>query len=357
MKLGWGQRSVACALWATLCLVIAAAPAAAVDGVIEINQTVAVAGGVTGDFVSDAPGFPVVIRVAGSYRLTSNLEVSSLDAPAIVIDTNDVEIDLNGFSVRGPNVCTPGGCPQGIGQGIARLTSQSSGNRVTLRNGSIVGMGSNGIVLEDDARIEDMAVSQCGGNGITVGERGLLIQNRVGMNGFQGLFLGDETLYVRNVLSGRGANRSVTGGVSGGGNVCNDGLCSVRGERLYYLSEGADSGALDSGSCQAGYHVASFSELANPANLVYVPVLGRTLADSGQGPPVEFGWVRTGGEAATAGDAGTANCDAYDSNMGNHLGTIMRLNPAWTTGAVQISPWDSVTEFCNQLHAVWCVQN
>ena len=50
------------------------APAGAVDGVIEINQAKALAGGVT---PSDTPGFPVSIDTAGSYRLTGNLRATT----------------------------------------------------------------------------------------------------------------------------------------------------------------------------------------------------------------------------------------------------------------------------------------
>ena len=42
----------------------------AVDGVIEINQARALAGGVLGDAIRDPPGFPVTIDRSGSYRLT-----------------------------------------------------------------------------------------------------------------------------------------------------------------------------------------------------------------------------------------------------------------------------------------------
>ena len=46
------------------------APALAVDGVIEINQARALAGGVT---PGDTAGFPVSLNDSGSYRLTSDL--------------------------------------------------------------------------------------------------------------------------------------------------------------------------------------------------------------------------------------------------------------------------------------------
>jgi hypothetical protein len=45
-------------------------PALGIDGLVEINQAKALAGGVT---ASDAPGFPVTLDAQGSYVLTSNL--------------------------------------------------------------------------------------------------------------------------------------------------------------------------------------------------------------------------------------------------------------------------------------------
>ena len=53
-------------------LTVVALPTCAVDGVVLINQAAALAGNVT---PGDTPGFPVVISVSGSYRLSGNLTV------------------------------------------------------------------------------------------------------------------------------------------------------------------------------------------------------------------------------------------------------------------------------------------
>ena len=50
--------------------------ARAVDGVVEINQAKALAGGVT---AGDTAGFPATISQSGSYRLTGNLTVPDAD--------------------------------------------------------------------------------------------------------------------------------------------------------------------------------------------------------------------------------------------------------------------------------------
>src|SRR5688572_23105176 len=74
---------------------------------VLIDQAKANAGNVT---PGDTPGFPVTITQPGSYRLTSNLTVSNENTTAIRITTNDVTIDLNGFRLKGPVVCSG---PQG----------------------------------------------------------------------------------------------------------------------------------------------------------------------------------------------------------------------------------------------------
>src|SRR5689334_9768577 len=75
----------------------------AVDGVVLFNQASALAGNVT---PGDAPGFPVTISVPGSYRLTGNIALTDLSANVIEITADNVTIDLNGFSLIGPVVCT-----------------------------------------------------------------------------------------------------------------------------------------------------------------------------------------------------------------------------------------------------------
>src|SRR5947199_9680744 len=80
-----------------------AIPAYAVDGVVLINQSAALAGNVT---PGDTPGFPVTISVPGSYKLSGNLTVPDANTDAIVIASSDVTFDLNGFSIIGPVVCS-----------------------------------------------------------------------------------------------------------------------------------------------------------------------------------------------------------------------------------------------------------
>ena len=71
--MGWRLTTMRTYVLPTPFLLLAlAAPALAVDGVLEINQTCAVQ---TGCFVGDTAGYPVTIysKTGGSYRLTGDL--------------------------------------------------------------------------------------------------------------------------------------------------------------------------------------------------------------------------------------------------------------------------------------------
>src|SRR5262245_35297368 len=118
------------------CAMVLAAPGAwAEPGDLEINQACATG---PGCFAGDAPGFPVQISAAGSYRLTGNLVVPSENTDAIQVlvlaTPTPVTIDLGGHEIRGPVVCSgsPIACVpgSGTGRGIG-----SSADRTAVRNG------------------------------------------------------------------------------------------------------------------------------------------------------------------------------------------------------------------------------
>jgi hypothetical protein len=146
-------------------------PAWAVDGVVDINQARAKAGGVT---PGDAPLFPVTINQPGSYRLTGNLDVTDAGArpggtaaentTAIKVTAMNVTIDLNGFTILGPAVCSgvPTSCTLiGTGEGIDAF----SANNVNVLNGTIQGMGIRGITL-NSGRVDGVTAQNNGGFGI-----------------------------------------------------------------------------------------------------------------------------------------------------------------------------------------------
>jgi hypothetical protein len=138
------------------------------EGVTVITQARAATGGVT---PGDTPGFPVTISQGGSYRLDSNLEVPDGNTTAIEITVPNVTVDLNGFGILGPGIA---------GSGVGINAPFPSGN-VSVRNGTVKGMGNTGIRLARGCRVEGVSV---GGNdvGIFAREGAIIINNSVGLN-------------------------------------------------------------------------------------------------------------------------------------------------------------------------------
>ncbi len=162
-----------------LTVTLTAAVALAADGVIEINQTRALTGNIT---AGDEPGFPISLNAPGSYLLTGSLSVDEPDMAAIEITVSNVNLDLNGFTVRGPARCANGfsggqlNCgPKGDeGYGIAIATPPGSPVIVggSVSNGTVRGMGSSGIFVEAvGISLSDISVVENAGDGIRhVGE-------------------------------------------------------------------------------------------------------------------------------------------------------------------------------------------
>jgi hypothetical protein len=123
------------------------------SGLITIDQAKAEAGGIT---AGDAPGFPVTISQPGSYRLMGNLTVADPTVTAIRITHPDVTLDLNGFTVKGPNLCTGyagtltcsvDGMAGTRGHGIdVAIDGALFGAHVQVGNGTVAGFAGNGIV-------------------------------------------------------------------------------------------------------------------------------------------------------------------------------------------------------------------
>ncbi len=259
-----------------LCLALAIA-ARAVDGVVLIDQQHALAGGVT---PGDAPGFPVTISLPGIYKLSSNLTVPNADTSAIVITSDSVTIDLNGFSILGPVSClsdglhaTPGctvggvACPGGFcGSGIGVDSGNAGKLNTRVVNGTVNGMGLVGIYLDKNSRVEgvnvtsngqygiytsggeirDVLLRANGGNGITT-SGSLIVNTRSLFNAAVGIYCGAgsyingsiiqgnasygivvtaNTRYTDNLFSdNNGGGVQISGGTSAGANTCGAAAC------------------------------------------------------------------------------------------------------------------------------------
>lgn len=163
-----------------LILLISAGPVQAVDGVIEINQSRALAG-ISG--TSDTPGFPVTLDQPGSYRLTGNLEVSDPDTVAIEVTVNHVTVDLNGFAILGP------GSGTGLGDGVQATLAV---DYVVVKNGMVKGVGGHGVSLRSFSRVERVHAISNGFDGISLNISGLVTHSIAHLNGGAGIRVGND---------------------------------------------------------------------------------------------------------------------------------------------------------------------
>ncbi len=195
------------------------------DGVIEINQAAATAGGVT---AGDGAGLPVTISQPGSYRLTGNLTLPNANSQGVVITSSDVTLDLGGFAIVGPGI---GGSGDGIGSGPAHAN-------IEVRNGTVEGLGRygvgmigannrvvnvrvlnnglDGILLGSQSLVQDCTASFNDGSGISTGPGGSVIENVATQNGIvqpsaAGIVVGLGSLVIDNIARNNTGAGVVTG--------------------------------------------------------------------------------------------------------------------------------------------------
>lgn len=133
-------------------------PTTSASDVVTIDQSKALAGGIS---AGDTAGFPITISTSGSYRLTSNLVVPA-GVNAIQIATNNVTIDLNGFTIQGPGYCNGQGasitCTETSTFGVTQMNGTR--DRMAVQNGTVGGFGycmSVGFA----ARLTDLTLNDC----------------------------------------------------------------------------------------------------------------------------------------------------------------------------------------------------
>jgi hypothetical protein len=180
-----------------------AGPAWAVDGVIEVNQAKALAGGVT---AGDLAGFPVTIDAAGSYRLTSNLTTASGDA--IEIKASYVTLDLNGFKVQAE---------------IDAIHRNATETHITVENGVVVVTEYDESAISlggQQTRLDRLRV--IGGN-TSLGNECVLTNSVLR----EGMFGGEHCLISGNTLTGPTDNSGIT--VGSGSRVLNNTLSGLYG--------------------------------------------------------------------------------------------------------------------------------
>ena len=197
-----------------LVLLLASLPVLADEGVLEINQACATAA--TGCVAGDGAGFPVSITQPGSYRLTGDLTPPPASPEALFVRSNDVTIDLNGFTIRGDQSCSDTGAVPNVvsctgtsvSSGVVVESAPTPLRGIVIRNGTIRGVqngieGNNavGTVVEDLHAISNAA------NGIIIGPEGVVRRASTSLNGSDGIKVGnggrvESSTASSNALSG-----------------------------------------------------------------------------------------------------------------------------------------------------------
>jgi hypothetical protein len=168
------------AVFFSAALLLLAPKAHAVDGTVLINQSTSTAG-LPG---CSSSGFPIIICQPGSYRLSGNLVVSDPSKTGILVNADSVTLDLNGFTISGPVVCTGSpvtSCTSGDGIGIDIEAVNDS-----VLNGTVRGFGFGG-VFGHSVRVERVQASGNGGDGIFSDFFGVFKDNVAYRNGKTGI--------------------------------------------------------------------------------------------------------------------------------------------------------------------------
>ncbi|MEM8994364.1 MAG: hypothetical protein AAGF23_06175 [Acidobacteriota bacterium] len=189
---------------ATLLAGFSASTALAADGVTEINMAAAAVGNIT---PGDSPGLPVTLSTEGSYILTGNLTTSSTGIDVIEITASHVTLDMNGFTISGPDA--------GSGNGV--FAASVSTSNIEVRNGVVREMGSAGVRLAGfRARVINVRTVDNGDRGIQVGGSSLVKNCLARDNEGQGISASTASNIIENIAENNGNNSSRLGGIFGG---------------------------------------------------------------------------------------------------------------------------------------------
>ena len=181
------KTSIIICLIATLLFLATDNTAKEATGLIEISQK----------------DMPLTITEPGSYILVSNLSINDADITAIFITTNNVTIDLNGFTIKGPG--------KGSG-GMGFAINTDVNNNIVIQNGSVKDFGYVGVHLPgNNNTVENVRVSHCAGQGIFAG-RCSVIQNCQVAFCMSGVNTDDGSMVINNTLYSNQASGIFTSG-------------------------------------------------------------------------------------------------------------------------------------------------
>jgi len=134
-----------------------------------------------GDGQIDIAFLPYTITQSGSYIVTANLSLSTTDADGIIISVDNVTLDLNGHTLKGPG--------KTVGTSGSAIFVSGIRYNVTVRNGVIRDWRGDGVGLSTcrNSQFEALQCYNNGGNGITVGDTSTVTGNNCRGNGSDGI--------------------------------------------------------------------------------------------------------------------------------------------------------------------------
>ena len=153
--------------------------------------------GVSGPKILLQKDVPITITKPGSYQLGSNLKVTDPYVDAISIDSDNVTIDLAGFTIEGPLVGATGN-----GSGIdTRGGKNYNHNNLVVRNGAVRGFYEHPAACVNlqgrSNRVEDLRIDHCPGLAAYVGDSGVVTRCHISESG-AGVDLGPSSTAVDN---------------------------------------------------------------------------------------------------------------------------------------------------------------
>ena len=281
------------------------------DGRIEISQVAALRGAIT---AGDLPGFPVKISQPGSYVLTSGLTVTGAAESAIQLEADDVDLNLNGFTLRGPATCSGEGatlsCSGSTGTGIAA----ENASRVVVTNGRIRGFN-GGIVVGDGARIDRLVVAGNGLDGIEVGPHSI-VEDSVAYGNRTGIALGPGSSVARSIA----AANAITGiSGQGAGSLAIRGCVATR-NGLDGIAAGVNSTIRESATSRNerdGIDVFGASTVSDNASYAN----GERGISAGPGDTIQRNTVRSNGSLGLA-LVGASGASYRQNTVTNNSGTV-----------------------------------
>lgn len=158
-----------------------------------------------------------VITKPGSYYLTDTILSTVAGANGIVIDSDNVTLDLNGFVITGDrtelstsSIQFPLTTTTGIGHGI--LVSGTRHN-ITLKNGVLNNWGESGVSAPDtgNSLFEELTFRNNGYHGLEVGNQNTIINCIAFVSQLDGLKGGEGCNFIRNTTSYNGEDGLTAG--------------------------------------------------------------------------------------------------------------------------------------------------